>query len=46
MMAGLEMGGDVVVYLRESLLGGAGAIYIINNILRFALVPLETLRLC
>lgn len=29
MMGGLEMGGDAVAYLRESLLGGAEAIYFI-----------------
>lgn len=32
-MGGLEMGGDTVVYLRESLLGGAEAIYFINNLI-------------
>lgn len=32
-MGGLEMGGNTVVYLRESLLGGAEAIYFINDLI-------------
>lgn len=43
MMGALEMGGDAVC-IWEPLLGRAEAIYLKNNILRFSLLPLETLR--